>query len=63
MRNKVTAASAAAWLVGGATFAISGQAFAADCPTTANTVFVSGSSAFKNVLVTVGAVLAVLGAA
>jgi len=57
MRNKVRAANAAAWLLGGATFAMSGQALAANCPADANTVFTSGSSAFKPVLLAVGAVL------
>jgi hypothetical protein len=63
MRNRVIAAKAAAWLLGGATLAVSGQAFAQAtpppaCPAlTATTVVVSGSSAFKPVLAAVGTVL------
>jgi hypothetical protein len=64
MRNRVIAANAAAWLVGAATFAVSGQASAQAlaCPGSAagfpaNTVFVSGSSAIKPVLLAVGSVL------
>jgi hypothetical protein len=57
MRNKVRVAYAAAWLLGGATFAVSGQALADVCPTTSNTVYTSGSSAFKPVLQAVSNVL------
>lgn len=51
MRKKLTAAHAAAWLLGGATFAVSGVALADNpaCPVNANTVYISGSSAFAPV--------------
>jgi hypothetical protein len=60
MRNRIRAAHAAAWLLGGATFVVSGSAFAQatpSCPSTSNTVFTSGSSAFKPVLQAVANVL------
>lgn len=50
MRKNVSLARGAGWLIGGAVVAISGQAAAQACPTTPNTVFMSGSSAFKPVL-------------
>ncbi len=50
MRIKLRAAHAAAWLLGGATLAVAGRASADACPTTSNTVFISGSSAFVPVL-------------
>ncbi len=58
MRKKIRAAHAAAWLLGGATLAISGPASAAGaCNTLTNPVYVSGSSAFKPVLQAVANVL------
>ncbi len=60
MRKKISAAHAAAWLVGGATLAISGQASAADlgaCSSVPNIIYTSGSSAFKPVLQAVANVL------
>jgi hypothetical protein len=60
MRKKIRAAHAAAWLLGGATLAISGRAAADVCSNLTNPVYVSGSSAFKPVL---GAVQNVLGSA
>src|SRR5580698_11304711 len=57
MRKKIRAAHAAAWLLGGATLAISGRASAAACNTLTNPVYVSGSSAFKPVLQAVANVL------
>jgi hypothetical protein len=49
MRKKLTAAHAAAWLLGGATLAVAGVAAADACPVNATTVYVSGSSAFAPV--------------
>jgi hypothetical protein len=57
MRKKIRAAHATAWLLGGATLAISGRASAAACNTLTNPVYVSGSSAFKPVLQAVANVL------
>jgi ABC-type phosphate transport system substrate-binding protein len=57
MRKKMRAAHAAAWLLGGATIAVSGRASADACTTLANPVYVSGSSAFKPVLQAVANVL------
>jgi hypothetical protein len=60
MRHRIRAAHAAGWLLGGATFVVSGSAFAQatpSCPSTSNTVFTSGSSAFKPVLQAVANVL------
>jgi hypothetical protein len=39
-----------AWLLGGAVLAVSGEAAAANCPSGANTVYLSGSSAFLPVV-------------
>ena len=57
MRKKIRAAHAAAWLLGGATLAISGRASADVCSDLTNAVYVSGSSAFKPVLQAVANVL------
>src|SRR5580692_6652707 len=57
MRKRACAAHAVAWLFGGAIVAISGRAAAAACPTTATTVYTSGSSAFVPVLQAVANVL------
>jgi hypothetical protein len=61
MRKRIIAAQAAAWLLGGATLAISGQAKAQAtppaCSTLTNVVYTSGSSAFKPVLQAVANVL------
>ncbi len=57
MRKKIRAAHAAAWLLGGATLAISGRASADACNTLSNPVYVSGSSAIKPVLQAVANVL------
>jgi len=61
MRNKLRAVHAAAWLVGGATFAVSGAALAAPCPTDSNTVYISGSTAFSPVLQSLANVLTSIG--
>jgi len=59
-RKNICFTRASGCLLGGAVLAVSGQAAAAACPTGANTVFMSGSSAFIPV---VQAVANVLGAA
>lgn len=51
MRKKLRAAHAAAWLLGGATLAVSGAAHADNCPVPdSSTVYMAGSSAFVPVL-------------
>lgn len=57
MRKKIRAAHAAAWLLGGATLAVSGRASADACNALSNPVYVSGSSAIKPVLQAVANVL------
>jgi ABC-type phosphate transport system substrate-binding protein len=58
MRKKIRAARAAAWLLGGATLAVSGRASAAgNCSALTNPVYVSGSSAVKPLLQAVANVL------
>ncbi len=57
MRNRLRPAQAAAWLFGGAVVVVSGRAAADACPTTATTVYTSGSSAFVPVLQAVANVL------
>jgi hypothetical protein len=57
MRKKIRAARAAAWLLGGATLAVSGRAAADSCSALPNPVYVSGSSAIKPVLQAVANVL------
>jgi hypothetical protein len=50
MRKKTSLARGVAWLIGGAVVGVSGQAAAANCPSGATTVFLSGSSAFLPVV-------------
>jgi hypothetical protein len=57
MRKNISASRGAALLLGGAVLTVSGQAAAAACPTGSNTVYVSGSSAFKSVLAAAQSVL------
>ena len=61
MRNRIRAAHATAWLLGGATFVVSGSAMAAACPVDSNTVYMSGSTAFSPVLQSLVNVLTAIG--
>src|SRR5258708_1558034 len=57
MRQNISVSRGVAFVIGGAVMAVTGQAAAAACPTGSNVVYVSGSSAFKAVLVAAQGVL------
>src|SRR5580704_11085418 len=57
MRQRISVSRGVALLFGGAIVATAGQAAAANCPSGPTAVFVSGSSAFKPVLIAAQTVL------